>query len=84
MAGVDAVILGKPDAAFFAAAVAGLPTPVAIVGDDAVTDVAAGMACGLRGGLVRTGKFQPADLEGFAPEGFAPDAVLDSAADLLS
>jgi phospholysine phosphohistidine inorganic pyrophosphate phosphatase len=79
--GRRAVVLGKPDAAFYAAAVAALgvdAAAVVMVGDDLRTDVEGAQGAGLAGVLVRTGKFTPADLEG----DIRPDAVLDSIADL--
>jgi phospholysine phosphohistidine inorganic pyrophosphate phosphatase len=79
--GRRAVVLGKPDAAFYAAAVAALgvdAADVVMVGDDLRTDVEGAQGAGLTGVLVRTGKFTPADLEG----DIRPDAVLDSIADL--
>lgn len=79
--GRDPVVLGKPAAAFYAAAVAQLGLPadqVAMVGDDIVTDVGGAQRAGLAGVLVRTGKYRPHDLEGDV----RPDAVLDSIADL--
>ncbi|UCE87847.1 MAG: HAD hydrolase-like protein, partial [Deltaproteobacteria bacterium] len=53
---------------------------VAMIGDDIEGDVRAAQALGMRGILVRTGKFRAADLE----RDVAPDAVLDSFADLPS
>ena len=79
-AGVEAVVCGKPAPAFFASAldVIGVPAArAAMVGDDIVTDVEAARAAGLRGVLVRTGKFRSEDLD----RGH-PDAVLASIADL--
>ncbi len=79
--GVEAVVLGKPAPAFFAAALASLgckADETVIIGDDIVGDVAGGQRAGLRGVLVRTGKFRPADLEGE----IRPDAVLGSIAEL--
>ena len=79
--GAEALVLGKPAPAFFAAALASLGSTAdetVIVGDDVVGDVAGGQRAGLKGVLVRTGKFRPADLEGE----IRPDAVLDSIADL--
>jgi HAD superfamily hydrolase (TIGR01458 family) len=76
-----AVVMGKPAKAFFDAAVAKLGVPgseVVMVGDDVRGDVGGAQNAGLRGILVRTGKFREADLEGDV----APDAVLDSVADL--
>ena len=75
------VVFGKPEASFFMAALDTLgqpPNAVALVGDDIVTDVGAAQRAGLRGVLVRTGKYQSADLE----RGVVPYAVIDSIADL--
>jgi ribonucleotide monophosphatase NagD (HAD superfamily) len=80
-AGRDAVVLGKPDAAFFDTAVAALgldADEVVMVGDDVRTDVEGAQAAGLTGILVRTGKFTPRDLD----TEVLPHAVLDSIADL--
>ncbi len=77
----QAIVLGKPSPDFFAAALdcLGLEAQhVTMVGDDVRTDVRAAQACGLRGVLVRTGKFRAADLD----SGVSPDGVLDSIADL--
>ncbi len=49
-----------------------------MVGDDVISDVEGAMTIGLRGILVKTGKFQPEDLQ----RGVRPDAVIDSIADL--
>jgi phospholysine phosphohistidine inorganic pyrophosphate phosphatase len=79
--GRKAVVLGKPAAAFFHAAAARLgaaPGEAAMIGDDIVTDVAGAQSAGLKGVLVRTGKFRETDLEGEVK----PDAVLDSVAAL--
>lgn len=81
-AGRDAVVVGKPSAAFFegAAASMGLSvTELAVAGDDVNSDVRGAMRVGARGILVRTGKFQAADLDG---PGRSPDAVINSLADL--
>ncbi|MCB1906398.1 MAG: TIGR01458 family HAD-type hydrolase [Rhodocyclaceae bacterium] len=70
-AGIDAVIMGKPSAAFFAQVVAdtGLSAgDCLMVGDDVVADVAGAVAAGLQGCLVRTGKFRPGD-ESALPQG---------------
>ena len=79
--GAKAVVLGKPAPAFFEAALALLgcePSQTVLVGDDIVTDVQAAQRAGMRGVLVRTGKFREGDLEGT----IQPDAVLDSVAEL--
>ncbi len=73
--GRDAVLAGKPSAAFM-----GLPlTDVAVAGDDIDSDARGAMAAGAHGVLVRTGKFRRADLH---TPGHSPDAVIDSLADL--
>lgn len=74
-------VFGKPESSFFLSALDRLgmpPAAVAVVGDDILTDVGAAQKAGLRGMLVRTGKYQPADLE----HGVVPYAVIDSVADL--
>jgi len=78
--GIAAAICGKPARAYFDAALAELGVPAAraaMVGDDIVNDIEGARAAGLTGVLVRTGKFQEADLA----KG-SPDAVLGSLADV--
>lgn len=75
--GATAEVLGKPARAFFAAALDLLGSGAAgtvLVGDDIVSDVEGAQKAGLRGVLVRTGKFRDADLG----RGIEPDAVLES------
>jgi ribonucleotide monophosphatase NagD (HAD superfamily) len=77
----EAVVMGKPADAFFDAAVKKLQTSrqqTVMVGDDIRGDVGGAQAAGLKGVLVRTGKYRPKDLEGDV----RPDSVLDSVADL--
>ena len=74
-------MLGKPSAGFFSAALQRLqlePARVVMVGDDIQVDVRGAQDFGMKGVLVRTGKFRPDDL---AAE-VEPDAVIDSVADL--
>jgi HAD superfamily hydrolase (TIGR01458 family) len=81
-AGVEAEVVGKPSRAYFLAALAELgakPGDAVMVGDDVESDVGGAKAVGLRGVLVRTGKFTEEALAGADPK---PDAVLDSVADL--
>jgi HAD superfamily hydrolase (TIGR01458 family) len=76
-ASIDVTIVGKPAAAFFEAALAGLgadPSTALMVGDDLGSDVLGAQAVGIAGVLVRTGKFRPSDLEGAAAE---PAYVID-------
>lgn len=79
--GREPLVLGKPAKAFFEAAASRLGVPrgeILMIGDDIVGDVQGAQRAGLRGALVRTGKFRPADLDG---EG-APDLVLDGIGEL--
>jgi HAD superfamily hydrolase (TIGR01458 family) len=78
--GRDAVICGKPSAAYFAAALAVLGVPgdrAAMVGDDVVNDVDGARAAGVVGVLVKTGKYLPGD----ESKG-RPDVVVDRLADV--
>jgi HAD superfamily hydrolase (TIGR01458 family) len=81
-AGVTAEIVGKPSAAYFESALASLgvaAVEAVMVGDDAETDVSAAIRLGMRGVLVRTGKFREDTVERADPQ---PTAVIDSIADL--
>jgi HAD superfamily hydrolase (TIGR01458 family) len=83
-AGVEAEVVGKPTAAYFEAALAEVdssPGEAVMVGDDVEADIGGAKALGMRGVLVRTGKFRPAALRDADPQ---PDAVVDSLADLPS
>ena len=74
-------VLGKPAEAFFSAAAHRLGlarNEIVMIGDDINTDIDGAQAAGLRGALVQTGKFRPADLEGPVK----PDVVLASVASL--
>ncbi|MGE5174843.1 MAG: HAD-IIA family hydrolase [Hyphomicrobiales bacterium] len=74
--------LGKPSRAMFEAvarhAGAALET-MAMVGDDAEFDVSAAVALGMRGVLLRTGKYRAGDEARVSP---SPTAVLDSIRDV--
>jgi HAD superfamily hydrolase (TIGR01458 family) len=79
--GVKPVVLGKPARPFFEAALARLgasPATTLMIGDDIQGDVGGAQAAGIRGALVRTGKFRESDLEGDV----CPDVVLGSLADV--
>jgi HAD superfamily hydrolase (TIGR01458 family) len=79
---VEAEIVGKPTAAYFESALAELdatPSESVMVGDDVEADIGGAKRIGMRGVLVRTGKFRPAALAEADPQ---PDAVLDSIAEL--
>ena len=79
--GQQPIVLGKPAADFFRLAACDLgvgPEQCAMVGDDIVADIGGAQATGMRGVLVRTGKFRPQDLDGTV----TPDLILNSIADL--
>jgi HAD superfamily hydrolase (TIGR01458 family) len=80
----DAEVVGKPTAAYFESALAQLdaaPGEAVMVGDDVEADIGGAKRLGMRGVLVRTGKFRPAALRVADPQ---PDGVIDSIADLPS
>ncbi|MEP7351693.1 MAG: TIGR01458 family HAD-type hydrolase [Acidobacteriota bacterium] len=90
--GRPALVMGKPAAAFFHAAIhilnSRLRAPnaldvsdVLMVGDDLIVDVGGAQQAGLAGALVRTGKFRKGDL---AHASVKPDYILESVADLPS
>jgi phospholysine phosphohistidine inorganic pyrophosphate phosphatase len=64
--GRQAVVMGKPSRAFFhsGADMLGIaPERLLMIGDDIRGDVNGAQDAGLKGALVKTGKFQPRDLE---------------------
>lgn len=68
----QALVLGKPAATFFEAAVASLglpPEEVLMVGDDAEADVDGALAAGLQAALVQTGKYRQGDEAAIAHPG---------------
>jgi len=76
----EPVVMGKPSAEFFqqAAALLGLPpSDLCMVGDDIKADVNGAQACGIKGVLVKTGKYRQGDLALGNP-----DLVLPALADL--
>ncbi len=80
--GRTATLVGKPAPEFFRAALDSLGVAAsesAMIGDDLESDVGGAQAAGMRGVLVRTGKFRPEDL---ALSAIRPDAILDSLAQL--
>jgi HAD superfamily hydrolase (TIGR01458 family) len=79
--GIEPVVLGKPAVPFFEAALRAVGVAAGetlMIGDDIRGDVGGAQQAGIRALLVRTGKFQPADLRG----DIRPDGVLDSIAGL--
>jgi len=80
--GREAELVGKPSPSYFGAALASMglePGEVAMVGDDAISDVQGAMDTGMAGILVQTGKYSPAALAGCRRP---PTAVLPSIAAL--
>jgi phospholysine phosphohistidine inorganic pyrophosphate phosphatase len=82
--GREATVVGKPSAAYYAEAVAGVGAAgaagrVAMVGDDLWSDVQGAQQAGCQGWLVRTGKFRE---EALRQSGVTPDRIIDSIADL--
>lgn len=78
--GRRAKIMGKPDPLFFQMAAQILnsePAQLSMIGDDALSDVKAAQDAGLKGILVKTGKYQSPDLGKVEP-----DHLLDSIAAL--
>lgn len=81
--GQTAIVMGKPERAFFEQAIGALGLPahqVAMIGDDIEGDVAGAQRAGMIGALVQTGKFRPDDLT----RDVWPDFVLGSLAELRS
>ena len=80
--GNEAVVMGKPSRKFFELALDSMGAGVsdaAMIGDDVITDIGGAIRCGLKGILVRTGKFRPETLQ--AAE-IKPTAVIPSIAHL--
>jgi HAD superfamily hydrolase (TIGR01458 family) len=80
--GRQARVIGKPSPDFFQLALDDLgvaPAQVAMIGDDIEVDVGGAQRAGLKGILVRTGRFRETDLQ----SGIEPDGVMDSIADLV-
>jgi HAD superfamily hydrolase (TIGR01458 family) len=82
VSGKQAIVIGKPSWDFFRLSVQALGLTageVAIVGDDIETDIGGGQAAGLRGILVRTGKYRE---ELVKQSSVQPDHVIASIAEL--
>jgi HAD superfamily hydrolase (TIGR01458 family) len=78
----EAVVVGKPSEAFFELALSDLgvePSAAAMVGDDVEADVGGALDAGIRGILVRTGKYREEDVRA---SGIEPTAIVDSIADV--
>lgn len=80
--GVTAEVMGKPSRDFFSWAFRDMnlePGKAAMIGDDIKTDIGGAQSAGLKGILVRTGKYRE-DL--VRQSGITPDLTLDSIAGL--
>jgi len=76
-AGIEAIVMGKPDAGFFQMALKDMgldPSEVIMVGDDPYSDIAGARNAGIRAVQVRTGKFRPLG-PGETPD---PDTIADN------
>lgn len=81
--GKRATLVGKPSPELFNMALRDMgvsASEAAMIGDDIITDVGGAQRIGMRGILVRTGKYRPEHVES---SGVKPDCVLDSIADLV-
>ena len=81
-ADIEATVLGKPSAAYFAAALEALdadPGLAWMVGDDLEGDIIGAQKHGMRTVLVRTGKFRPDEVERSPVQ---PDGIISSIAQL--
>ena len=79
--GREAIVLGKPSKEFYSSALDRLgcdASETIMIGDDIRGDIEASQSAGIRGLLVKTGKFQQTDLD----QGIKPFDVIDSIADL--
>lgn len=82
VSGTEAMIIGKPSADFFNAALEDMQlkaSEVAMIGDDIDSDVGGAQQSGLKGILVRTGKYRQSYADA-SP--IKPDLVIDSIRDL--
>lgn len=80
--GVKAMIIGKPSIDFFQIALNDLglkPAEVIMIGDDIDSDIGGAQSAGLRGVLVKTGKYRQAYTEASQ---IKPDLVINSIMDL--
>lgn len=82
--GRDAIVVGKPSTTFFEVGVRQMNIDnkhAIMIGDDIESDIGGAQRAGIRGVLVRTGKYRE---EAAARSSVRPDAVIDSVADLVN
>lgn len=80
--GLKAKIVGKPSSEFFLSALNDLgikPEEAVMIGDDVVSDVGGAQDCGMRGILVRTGKYRTKDEQ----HTVKPDAIFNNFNDAI-
>jgi HAD superfamily hydrolase (TIGR01458 family) len=80
--GVRAMVVGKPSEDFFALALQDLgakPSEAVMIGDDILTDIGGAQAAGMRGVLVRTGKYRE---DAVSSSGITPYRIIGSIAEL--
>jgi HAD superfamily hydrolase (TIGR01458 family) len=80
--GKTARVMGKPAPSFFTMVLHDMGVSagdVAMIGDDITTDIDGAKKCGMKGILVKTGKFRPESLDSAEVQ---PDEVIDSIAGL--
>ncbi len=80
--GKTATVVGKPSGAFFDLALEDMGLrrdQVAMIGDDIITDIGGAQKAGMRGILVRTGKFRE---DAVTRSAVRPDRIIDSIAQI--
>lgn len=80
--GQSATVTGKPSESFFGLVLEDLgmgASDVAMIGDDIINDIQGAQKAGMRGVLVRTGKYRPELVE---TSDVRPDLIVDSIADI--
>lgn len=84
-AGIQAEVVGKPESTFFLSAVAELdvlPEQCVMIGDDARDDVVGAISSGMKGILVKTGKYRVGD-EKYLPDNAVTVNNFSEAVDLI-
>ncbi|MHC1628558.1 MAG: TIGR01458 family HAD-type hydrolase [Candidatus Nezhaarchaeales archaeon] len=82
--GKNAVLVGKPSRDFFMSVLADMnvkPEEAAIIGDDVNSDIGGGKAIGMKGILVKTGKYREEDLRKASVK---PDVIIPSISSLMN
>jgi HAD superfamily hydrolase (TIGR01458 family) len=80
--GKTATVVGKPSLEFFNLALQDMhlrPEQVAMIGDDIITDIGGAHNAGMKGILVRTGKFRS---DSVSASGIKPDCIIDTVSSL--